>query len=76
MPPSRDSDLEALQMRLDRLDKAVFGDPQEPKSVAILPTLARLSAYLDAACWVWRAVLAAVPTCTAIFGVGRAMAWW
>lgn len=76
MPSSKDSELVELTERMARLEQAVYGNPADPKSVGILPTMARLSAYLDAACWVWRAVLAAVPTCTALFGVGRAMAWW
>lgn len=62
--------------RMTRLEEAVFGDPTDPKSIAILPTMTRLSAYLDAACWAWRAALAAVPVCTGLFAVGRALAWW
>lgn len=73
MPSSKESD---LIERMMRLEAAVFGNPGDPKSVAILPTMARLSAYLDAACWAWRAAIAAVPVCSALFAAGRALAWW
>ena len=76
MPPAKESELAELTARMARLESAVFGNPADPKSVAILPTMARLSAYLDAACWAWRAAIAAVPICTGLFAAGRAMAWW
>ena len=66
---------EDLSERMRRLEQAVFGDPTNPReSIAILPTMTRLSNYMDAACLAWRAVLLAVPTCTGLFGVGRARA--
>ncbi len=75
MPTTKEQD-EILE-RMRRLEQAVFGDPTNPReSVAILPTMTRLSNYMDAACLAWRAVLLAVPTCTGLFGVGRALAWW
>lgn len=76
MPSPKESEMAELSARMARLEAAVFGNPGDPKSVAILPTLARLSAYLDAACWAWRAAIAAVPVCSALFAAGRALAWW
>jgi hypothetical protein len=62
--------------RMDRVEHALYGNPADPKSTAVLPTLARVSAYLDAACWAWRAVLAAGPASAAVFAFGKGMGWW
>lgn len=65
-----------LTARMARLEAAVFGNPGDPKSVAILPTITRLSAYLDAACWAWRSAIAAVGVSASTFAFGRGLGWW
>lgn len=66
-----------LSARLNRLEKAVFGDPLDPnQSIAILPTMQRLSNYMDAACWAWRAAIAAVGVSASTFAFDRGLGWW
>ena len=62
--------------RLSRMEEAIFGDPSDRKSSGILPTITRLSAYLDAACWAWRAAIAAVGVSASTFAFGRGLGWW
>jgi len=62
--------------RLSRMEEAIFGDPSDRKSNGILPTITRLSAYLDAACWAWRAAIAAVGVSASTFAFGRGLGWW
>lgn len=62
--------------RLEKLERAVFGDPSDPKSLAILPTLARANSWMDAGCVVWRAFWAALLASPGFYAIGRTQGWW
>lgn len=62
--------------RLERMEQAIFGDQNDRRSTGILSTITRLSAYLDAACWAWRAVIAGVAASASVFAFGRGLGWW
>lgn len=64
--------------RLNRIELAVFGNPEDPKSQknALVPTLQRANIYMDAACWCWRSVLAALAAAPTLYGLGKQQGWW
>lgn len=73
MKPQDEAD---LLKRVAHIERAVFGDPSDPKSPALMPTIIRLDAYMTAACWAWRAMLAALAASASTFAFGRGLGWW
>lgn len=76
MSPKEREDTSFHSERLAKLERAVFGDPTDPKSLAILPTLARANSWMDAGCVVWRAFWAALLSSPGFYAIGRTQGWW
>lgn len=65
-----------MEQRLARVEHVLFGDPTDTHSPAVLPVLARVNAWLDAACWGWRAIVAAATLFASAWGIGKGWGWW
>lgn len=65
-----------LRERIQRIEFALFGDPSNPSTTALMPLLQRLDAWLTAACWIWRAILAAAVTSASMLAATKTMGLW